>query len=105
MAFEFDNLAAFFTDFAPLEILIGPLGAQVQIKAIFDNAHHLIEDSYSAISTTQPTLICRAEDISACEQDMPVYVDGVDYLIDDIQPALDGRTYKVTLKNNEPYPD
>jgi hypothetical protein len=79
--FAFEDLDVFFKD-AP-EILIGPVGEELPIRAWFDAAHYAVDDATSTVSITRPMITCKSSDVVEIVQGDGVYHDDVEYRVMD----------------------
>lgn len=87
MTLDFENLDDFFlnTDFSR-DVLVGPVGSEVTIRAIFDNAYFSVEDSSSHVSTVKPFITCKTSDTTAMARGTRVVIGGVAYRVADKRP-------------------
>lgn len=76
MIAPFDNLDVFLRHWGE-KVYKGPIGSEIEIKAIFDNEGYLITDSYAAVNTVQPKLTCKTSDVADFVEDMRFVVGAV----------------------------
>ncbi len=93
MTLDFENLDDFLdiTEFAQA-VQVGPLGSEVTINAVFENAHFTVDEGVSGFSTTQPAILCKSTDIEDYSQGSRVVVGGTEYEIVDIRPDGTGMS-------------
>jgi hypothetical protein len=87
-----ENFNDFFNlnDFAQ-PVLLGEVGLEVTISAIFDNAHEAFSEN-PGVSTVQPKLTCKTSDLPADAQALRVVVGTQPYRIADVRPDGTGIT-------------
>lgn len=87
MALEFEDLDDFLAldEFAQ-EVVLGPVGQQRTIRAIFENGHYAMDDGLAPVSVSSPRLTVKAADVAGVRKGTPVMAAGTQYLIQDIQP-------------------
>ncbi|MGB0131158.1 head-tail joining protein [Chlorobium sp.] len=56
------------------------------ISVLFDDEHYAASGEGADISTSQPMVTCRAQDVAGIEQGDSITVDGTAYSVADVQP-------------------
>lgn len=62
------------------------------IQGIFDAEHFEIDNGLSVISSAEPQLHVRTEDVTSVTQDSALTANGVSYTVADVQPDGTGMT-------------
>lgn len=88
-----DRLVFLNTDEFGIEVTLFPNTlSERTIKGIYDSEHFEIDNGLSVISSAEPQLQVRTEDVTDVTQDSALTANGVSYTVADVQPDGTGMT-------------